>query len=95
MPTTAILTPSKYGGFNIFDPETATSNYGQTEEEAVANLRADIEYHQNNPLDVEWVRAKLAEGLASGVCNQKPEDILREIMAKKQARRATDQASQA
>jgi len=31
--------------------------------------------------ETEWLRSLLAEGLASGRLNQRPEDVLREIMA--------------
>ena len=88
MPDGPIPTPCVHGGFFIFDAETATSSFGMTEDEAVANLRVDIEFHRSNPLDVEWVREKLAEGLASGVCEKEPEQILKEIMATGRERRA-------
>lgn len=31
--------------------------------------------------ETEWLRGLIAEGLASGRLNQRPEDVLREIMA--------------
>ena len=92
MPDGLIPTPCAHGGFFIFDPETATSSFGMTEEEAIANLHADNEFHRNNPFDVEWVREKLAEGMASGVCEKEPERVLEEIMAKGRERRAAGQS---
>lgn len=35
----------------------------------------------------EWLRALIAEGLASGVVDEEPEDVLRVIMAERRARR--------
>ncbi|MCH4152938.1 MAG: type II toxin-antitoxin system ParD family antitoxin [Sphingobium sp.] len=35
----------------------------------------------------EWLRGLIAEGLASGVVDEEPEDVLRVIMAERRARR--------
>lgn len=83
MPDGPIPTPCTHGGFFIFDPETATSSFGMTEDQAIANLRADIEFNRKNPLDVEWVREKLEEGLASGICEQSPEQVIQKIIARR------------
>ena len=39
MELTAVLTPAEEGGFVALNPETGTTNQGETVEEAVANLR--------------------------------------------------------
>jgi antitoxin ParD1/3/4 len=36
--------------------------------------------------ETEWLRGLVAEGLASGVIDKEPEDVLREIMAEHPAR---------
>ncbi|MFY8076053.1 MAG: ribbon-helix-helix domain-containing protein, partial [Sphingorhabdus lacus] len=36
--------------------------------------------------DATWLRGLVAEGLASGVIDKEPEDVLREIMAEHPAR---------
>ena len=36
--------------------------------------------------ETEWLRGLIAEGLASGIVDKEPEDVLREIMAKHPAR---------
>lgn len=37
--------------------------------------------------DTEWVRAMVAEGLASGISPEKPETIIKNIIARRKARR--------
>ncbi|MDQ4420720.1 type II toxin-antitoxin system ParD family antitoxin [Sphingobium sp. DEHP117] len=37
--------------------------------------------------ETEWLRGLIAEGLASGVVDEEPEDVLRTIMAERRARR--------
>lgn len=37
--------------------------------------------------ETEWLRGLIAEGLASGVLDQKPEAIIEEIIAERRARR--------
>ena len=37
--------------------------------------------------DAEWVRAMVAEGLASGISPEKPETIIENIIARRKARR--------
>jgi antitoxin ParD1/3/4 len=41
---------------------------------------------ESEPDDVEWVKAMLAEGLASGVIDKDPRDVLEEIIAERRAR---------
>ena len=43
--------------------------------------RAEVE-------DTAWVRAKIEEGLASGVIDQDPTDVIEDIIAERRARRA-------
>ena len=45
MKLTAVLTPAPEGGFVAFNPETGTSSQGETETEAVANLREATELY--------------------------------------------------
>jgi predicted RNase H-like HicB family nuclease len=45
MKLTAVLTPAPEGGFVAFNPETGTSSQGETEAEAVANLREATELY--------------------------------------------------
>lgn len=40
-----------------------------------------------SPEYVAWVREKVAEGLASGVIDAEPEDVIEEIIAERRARR--------
>lgn len=50
MKLTAILTPAPEGGFVAFNPETGTSSQGDTENEAVSNLReATVLYLEEFP----------------------------------------------
>jgi antitoxin ParD1/3/4 len=46
-------------------------------------LRKDQEAAEE---EAEWLRGLIAEGLASGRLNQRPEDVLREIIAEYPAR---------
>jgi predicted RNase H-like HicB family nuclease len=45
MKLAAILTPAPEGGFVAFNPETGTSSQGETEAEAVSNLREAAELY--------------------------------------------------
>ena len=45
MKLTAVLTPAPEGGFVAFNPETGTSSQGETETDAVANLREATELY--------------------------------------------------
>lgn len=47
-------------------------------------LRRDQEAAES---DAEWVKAMVAEGLASGISPEKPETIIENIIAKRRARR--------
>ena len=42
---------------------------------------------ESEPDDVEWVKAMLAEGMASGVIEKDAREVLREIIAERPARR--------
>lgn len=42
---------------------------------------------ESEPDDVEWVRAMLAEGEASGISDEEPETIIENIIARRRARR--------
>lgn len=37
--------------------------------------------------DIEWVKARLAEGMASGISDEKPGTIIENIIARRRARR--------
>ena len=43
MKLTAILTPAPEGGFVAYNPETGTSSQGETESEALSNIREATE----------------------------------------------------
>ncbi len=37
--------------------------------------------------DIEWIKAQLAEGIASGISDETPETIIENIIARRRARR--------
>ena len=39
-----------------------------------------------SPEEIEWLRGLIAEGLASGVCELSPKEIIEEIIADRRAR---------
>jgi antitoxin ParD1/3/4 len=41
---------------------------------------------ESEPDDIEWVKAMLAEGEASGIIDKDPRDVLEEIIAERRAR---------
>jgi predicted RNase H-like HicB family nuclease len=45
MKLTAILTPAPEGGFVAYNPETGTSSQGETEAEALSNIREATELY--------------------------------------------------
>jgi predicted RNase H-like HicB family nuclease len=45
MKLTAILTPAPEGGFVAYNPETGTSSQGESEAEALANIREATELY--------------------------------------------------
>jgi predicted RNase H-like HicB family nuclease len=45
MKLTAILTPAAEGGFVAYNPETGTSSQGETESEALSNIREATELY--------------------------------------------------
>ena len=47
-------------------------------------VRRDLE----EAADTAWVRAKIAEGLASGVIDKDPTEVIEDIIARRRARRA-------
>lgn len=42
---------------------------------------------ESEPDDVEWVKAMLAQGEASGISDEEPETIIENIIARRRARR--------
>lgn len=52
-------------------------------------LRRDQEsaMEEESAEETEWLRGLIAEGLASGVIDTEPEDIIEEIIAERRARR--------
>jgi len=42
---------------------------------------------ESEPDDIEWVKAMLAEGMASGISDEEPEKIIENIIARRRARR--------
>lgn len=67
MQPAAILTPAPEGGYVAFEPETGTTAQGETEEEALANLRAAAACPQFTIEPVtgrDWHKEELEERLA-------------------------------
>lgn len=56
--------------------------------DAGAYLRDLIQRDLDEAADTAWVRAKVEEGLASGIVDRDPHDIIEEIIAVRRARRA-------
>ena len=65
------------------DHRVAEGRYSSASDLVRDLLRKDQESAED---DTEWVRGLIAEGLASGRLNQRPEDVLREIIAEYPAR---------
>jgi antitoxin ParD1/3/4 len=66
------------------DHRVAEGRYSSASDYVRDLVRRDQE---SEPNDVEWVKAMLAEGLASGVSDEKPETIIDNIIARRRARR--------
>lgn len=66
------------------DHRVAEGRYSSASDYVRDLVRRDQEAE---PDDVEWVRGLVAEGLASGVIDKEPEDVLEEIIAERRARR--------
>ncbi len=65
------------------DYRVAEGRYSSASDLVRDLLRKDLESAAE---ETEWLRGLVAEGLASGRLNQRPEDVLREIMAEYPAR---------
>ena len=65
------------------DHRVAEGRYSSASDLVRDLLRKDQESAED---DTEWLRGLIAEGLASGRLNQRPEDVLREIIAEYPAR---------
>ncbi|MGE3690595.1 MAG: type II toxin-antitoxin system ParD family antitoxin [Novosphingobium sp.] len=66
------------------DHRVAEGRYSSASDLVRDLLRRDQEAAEN---DAEWVRAMVAEGLASGISSEKPETIIDNIIARRKARR--------
>lgn len=66
------------------DHRVAEGRYSSASDLVRDLLRRDQEAAED---DAEWVRAMLAEGLASGISSEKPETIIENIIARRKARR--------
>lgn len=60
------------------DHRVAEGRYSSASDYVRDLVRRDQE---SEPDDVEWVKAMLAEGMASGRLNQDPRDVLEEVIA--------------
>jgi antitoxin ParD1/3/4 len=65
------------------DHRVAEGRYSSASDYVRDLVRKDQEAE---PDDVEWVRAMVAEGLASPIIEKEPEDIIEEIIAERRAR---------
>jgi antitoxin ParD1/3/4 len=67
----------------------AEGGYGSEEDYLLDLIRRDMEESAlpETPEYIAWVREKVAEGLASGVIDKEPEDVIEEIIAERRARR--------
>ena len=66
------------------DHRVAEGRYSSASDLVRDLLRRDQEAAED---DTAWVRAMLAEGLASGISPEKPETIIENIIARRKARR--------
>ena len=65
------------------DHRVAEGRYSSASDYMRDLVRRDQE---SEPNDVEWVKAMLAEGEASGVIDKDPREVLEEIIAERRAR---------
>jgi antitoxin ParD1/3/4 len=66
------------------DHRVAEGRYSSASDYMRDLVRRDQE---SEPNDVEWVKAMLAEGEASGLSDEKPETIIENIIARRRAKR--------
>ena len=67
----------------FIDEQVGTGRYSSASDYMRDLVRRDQE---SEPNDVEWVKAMLAEGEASGVIDKDPREVLEEIIAERRAR---------
>ena len=65
------------------DHRVAEGRYSSASDYVRDLVRRDQE---SEPDDVEWVKAMLAEGMASGISDEKPGSIIENIIARRRAR---------
>jgi antitoxin ParD1/3/4 len=67
----------------------AEGGYADEEDYLLDLIRRDMQgaAFDETPEEIAWVREKVAEGLASGVIDKEPEDVIEEIIAERRARR--------
>lgn len=63
----------------------ADGGYADEEDYFLDLIRRDMQQFED---DIDWVRERIAEGLASGVIEKDAREVLREIMAERPAQRA-------
>lgn len=66
------------------DHRVAEGRYSSASDYVRDLVRRDQESEAD---DIAWVKARLAEGMASGISDEKPETIIENIIAKRRARR--------
>lgn len=66
------------------DHRVAEGRYSSASDYVRDLVRRDQE---SEPDDIEWVKTQLAQGMASGISDEKPETIIDNIVARRQARR--------
>jgi antitoxin ParD1/3/4 len=66
----------------------AEGRYADAEDYVRDLIRRDQEgLLPETPEDVAWLREKIAEGLASGIVDRDPRDVIEDIIAERRARR--------
>jgi len=67
----------------------AEGGYADEEDYFLDLIRRDMEdaAFPETPEEIAWVREKVAEGLASGISDERPETIIENIIARRRARR--------
>jgi antitoxin ParD1/3/4 len=67
----------------------AEGGYADEEDYLLDLVRRDMAHaaRPESPEEIAWVRAKVEEGLASGVCEKNAFEVLEEIRASRKARR--------
>jgi len=66
----------------------ADGGYADEADYIVELIRRDMQdaAFPGTPEDIAWVRAKIEEGEASGISNERPETIIENIIARRRAR---------